>query len=197
METAALDHLWLQCQQRLFAHVAHDLKGALNGASVNLEVVRSRSERSDTPISDVTQYAAAATEQLAVVIETSTALLSVGRAVRGPSEVATVIRQIVALLADTLRSDGAKLALVVDGGVAGVTSAPASAVRLALAETLMSAAIQKRDVSVRIHPGGSPRVEIRSEATFEVFPDVGRALTEVGITIKTDGHGISIIFPGP
>jgi signal transduction histidine kinase len=197
LDTAQLDALWLRCQQRLAAHVAHDLKGALNGVSVNLEVVRGRSEDPNTHISAVHRYAGAASEQLAIVIKMATALLSIGRAVRGSAEVSTVTRQVVALLEDTLRSDGAKLELVVEGGFAGTTSAPPSAVRLALTEPLMSAVVQKQDISVRVRATAEPLVEIRSKATFEIFPDVGKALADAGITVTTDGHGISISFPRP
>jgi signal transduction histidine kinase len=192
-----LDALWLRCQQRLAAHVAHDLKGALNGISVNLEVVRGRSGDPNTHVSAVHRYAGAATEQLAIVIKMATALLSIGRAVRGSAEVSAVTRQVVGLLEDTLKSDGAKVELIVEGGFAGATSAPPSAVRLALTEPLMSAAVQKQDISVRVRATTEPVVEIQSQATFEIFPDVGKALAEAGIIFKTDGHGISISFPGP
>jgi signal transduction histidine kinase len=192
-----LDALWLRCQQRLAAHVAHDLKGALNGVSVNIEVVRGRAEDPNTHISAVQPYSVAASEQLAIVIKMATALLSIGRAVRGSAEVSTVMRQVVALLEDTLKSDGAKLELVVEGGVAGATSAPPSAVRLALTEPLMSAVVQKQDISVRVRATVEPIVEIHSKASFEIFPDVGKALADVGIIVNTDGHGISIVFPGP
>jgi signal transduction histidine kinase len=197
LNTALLDALWLRCQQRLAAHVAHDLKGALNGVSVNLEVVRSRAEDPNTHVSAVRRYAEAAGDQLGIVIKMSTALLSIGRAVRGSAEVSSVMRQIVALLEDTLRSDGAKIELLIEGGVAGATSASPSAVRLALAEPLMSAAAQKRDISIRVRAAAEPVVEIRSAATFEIFPDVGKVLANAGIVMKADGHGISIVFPGP
>lgn len=193
----SLDHLWLLCQHRLVAHIAHDLKGALNGVSVNLEVVRGRAGRPDTPASDLLQYANAARDQLEVVIHTTTALLSIGRAVRGVAEVSVIARQIVALLEDTLKSDGATIELAIDGGLAGTTSAPPSAVRLALAEMLFSQVVQKRNVAVRIKATAAPTVEIRSEGSFEMLPDIGRALADAGIQIKTDGHGISIVFPGP
>jgi signal transduction histidine kinase len=197
LNTALIDALWLRCQQRLAAHIAHDLKGALNGVSVNVEVVRGRAEDPNTHISAVKRYAGAASDQLGVVIKMSTALLSIGRAVRGSAEVSTVMRQVAALLEDTLRSDGAKLELIIEGGVAGTTSAPPSAVRLALTEPLLTAVVQKRDISVRVRATAEPIVEIQSEATFEIFPDVGKALSDAGITLKTDGHGISSMFPGP
>ncbi len=193
----SLDELWLQCQQRLVAHVAHDVKGALNGVSVNVEVVRGRAGRPETPVSDVLRYADAASEQLGVVIKMTAALLSIGRGVRGSAEVSAVARQLVSLLEDTLRSDGAKMELVIEGGLSGATSAPPSAVRLALAEALLPTVVQKRDVAVRVRATATPTVEIRSEASVEIVPDVGRALADVGVRIKTDGHGISIVFPAP
>ena len=55
----SVDALWLDTLQRICTRVAHELKGALNGVSVNLEVVRSRSERQDAPASGVARYAGA------------------------------------------------------------------------------------------------------------------------------------------
>jgi signal transduction histidine kinase len=193
----SLDQLWLRCQQRLVAHVAHDVKGALNGVSVNVEVVRGRAGRPETPVSDVLRYADAASVQLGVVIKMVAALLSIGRGVRGSAEVSEIARQFLGLLEDTLTSDGAKLELVIDGGLSGATSAPPSAVRLALGEVLLSVVAQKRDVAVRVRATATPTVEIQSEASFEILPDVGRALADAGIKVKTDGHGISMVFPAP
>jgi hypothetical protein len=193
----SIDELWLRCQQGLCSYVAHDLKGALNGVSVNLEVVRGRAERPATPITEVLRFAGAAADQLGVVIRMNNALLSIGRAARGPAEVSTIARQIVALVEDTLRSDGATLGLIVEGGMAGSTSASTTAVRLALGESLMAAALQKREVSVRIRVGASPTVEITAGTGFDVAPEVRRALDDAGISMTTDGHGISIVFPAP
>src|SRR3954467_1149191 len=125
--TATLDELWLSCQQRLVAHIAHDLKGALNGASVNVEVVRGRSERPETGITEVAQYAAAAGDQLAIVIRMTTALLTVARPIRGPVDVGTIARNLGALIDETFRVAGLKLEVTVEGGFSGPTSAPASA----------------------------------------------------------------------
>ena len=193
----SLDALWLRCQQRLFAHVAHDMKGVLNGVSVNVEVVRGRAGRPETLAADVMRYADAASAQLGVVIKMTTALLSIGRGARGLAEVSAIARQLVGLLEDTLSSDGAKIDLAIDGGLSGATSAPPSAVRLALGEALLSVVVQKRDVAVRVRATATPTVEIRSEASVEMFPDVGRALADAGIHVKTDGHGISMVFPAP
>jgi hypothetical protein len=193
----SLDELWLRCLQRLLAHVAHDMKGALNSVSVNVEVVRGRAGRPETPVAEVLRYADAASVQLGVVIKMATALLSIGRGVRGSAEVSAIARQVVGLLEDTLMSDGAKIELLIDGGLSGATSAPPSAVRLALGEALLSVVVQKRDVAVRVKATATPIVEIRSAASVEILPDIGRALANAGIKVKTDGHGISMVFPAP
>ena len=49
----AADALWLETLQRICGRAAHELKGALNGASVNLEVVRSRATRAEALASSI------------------------------------------------------------------------------------------------------------------------------------------------
>ena len=196
-EGAALDELWLSCQQRLVAHIAHDLKGALNGASVNVEVVRGRAERPETKITEISQYAGVAGDQLAIVIRMTTALLTVSRAVRGPAEVATIARTFAALMDESFRVAGLKLEVVVDGGFSGPTSASASAVRLVLGELFLLAAQQKKDLSVRLKATSPLTLEVTSTGSLELPKVVGDALTANGIVIKTAGHGISISLPSP
>lgn len=192
----ALDELWLRSLQRLTSHVAHDLKGALNGASVNLEVIRSRAENPDRPITDVQKFSGAAAESVTAVIRMTGALLSLGRAAREPVDVSLVARQMTALLEDTLRSDGGRMEIQVEGGLAAMTGAPASAVRLALGEALLAAVASKSDVSVRVRPLPAPQVRVTGGKAG--WPDgVEDALRGIGIVIETDGHGISIAFPGP
>jgi hypothetical protein len=190
----SVDELWLRCQQRLFAYVAHDLKGALNGASVNIEVVRGRAAHPD---GNVQPYAVAAAAQMESVIKTTVALLAIGRESRGPAEVSAIARQLVGLVEATVRSDGGRIDLVVEGGVAGLTSAAPSAVRLALSEVILTAAALKTEVEVRIRATESPTVVLRGGGAVEMPPEVAEALTEAEIRIQTDGHGTSIVFPGP
>jgi signal transduction histidine kinase len=192
-----LDELWLASLQALSSHVAHDLKGALNGASVNLEVVRGRAERAELPIGDVHRFSVSAIEQLSAVIRMTGALLSLARASRGPAEVSTVARQIVALLQDTLRSDGGTVDIEIEGGMPAPTSASVNAVRLALAEALYGVATAKQDVFVRIRSLPVPTAEIRSAPPATLSDEITGALGAAGIAVTTDGHGISIVFPAP
>jgi hypothetical protein len=195
--TPSVDELWLRSLQKLTAHIAHDLKGALNGVSVNLEVVRTRSERETSTGADVHRFAATAADQLAIVIRSTGALLSLGRGTRGPVEVSMVTRQVVNLLEDSSSASGGRFQLSVEGGLAAETSAPLNAVRLALAECLFAVASGNGEVAVRVRGLPSPLVLI-TPATDPGLPlEVTSALTGAGIRIVTDGHGISIMLPGP
>src|SRR5213075_1063560 len=98
-ELPSVDALWLDTLQRICTRAAHELKGALNGVSVNLEVVRSRSERPDVQASAVAKFASSAAEQLGAVIAMTDALLWLARPSREPVDIGAVIRRLDALLA--------------------------------------------------------------------------------------------------
>src|SRR4249920_2259514 len=94
---SVMDSLWLETLHRICGRAAHELKGALNGVSVNLEVVRSRSDKPDTPASSVNKYATAASNQLDGVITMTEAVLSLAREAREPVEIAMVVQKILDL----------------------------------------------------------------------------------------------------
>jgi signal transduction histidine kinase len=195
--TASLDALWLGTLQKLAAHVAHDLKGALNAASVNLEVVRSRSERESSTGADVQRFAVNSAEQMSVVIRGTLALLSLARGTRGPVEVSIVTKQIANLLDDMNPAAESRLKVSADGGMSAETAAPLSAVRLAVGECLLAVAQGTEPVSIRVNGLPSPRVQITPAVVPPLDPDAVSALAAAGIRIDTDGHGISIWLPGP
>jgi hypothetical protein len=195
--TASLDELWLRSFQALTTLIAHDLKGALNGVSVNLEVVRTRSQRESSTGADVHKFAVSAADQLGSVIRSTTSLLSLGRPARGPVEVSAVARQVTGLLADMKAGAGGKLEVVVEGGLSAETSAPLSAVRLVIAEALVTTLSGTSQVAVRVRGLPTPTVLISPAQDPGLPPDTAAALKSVGISLHTDGHGISIAFPGP
>ena len=193
----SLDALWLATLQKLSAHVAHDLKGALNGVSVNLEVVRSRSEKESTTGADVHRFAANASEQMAVVIRATTALLSLARGTRGPVEVSMVAKQVANLLDDMSSAAGGRFRVTVDGGMAAETAAPLNATRLAVVECLLAADAGAGPVTVKVSGLPTPRIHVDPATAPALTPDMEAALWAAGIEISTDGHGISIALPGP
>jgi signal transduction histidine kinase len=195
--SSAVDALWLATLQKLSAHVAHDLKGALNGVSVNLEVVRSRSEKDSTTGADVRRFATNAAEQMSIVIRATTALLSLARGTRGPVEVSLVTKQVANLLDDMSSPAGGRYQVSVEGGMSAETGAPLNAVRLAVAECLLAADSGSQPLSIRVSGLPTPRVQIHPATAPVWSPDAEAALWAAGIQITTDGHGISISLPGP
>ena len=93
-----VDARWLEALHRLVGRAAHELKGALNGVSVNQEVIRSRSENPNAMASAVSPFAAAAASQLDVVISLTDALLGLTRPAREPVDVGLEARRIAILL---------------------------------------------------------------------------------------------------
>jgi hypothetical protein len=195
--TRSVDELWLSSLQKVTAYVAHDLKGALNGVSVNLEVVRGRSEREGASGADVHKFAMSAADQLGVVIRMTNGLLALGRASRGPADASAVAKQLVGILADPMGSDGGSLEIAVDGGLSMETAAPLNAVRLAIAETILAAGAGKGQVKVRVRGVPEPEVLVTPAPGTGLDDVVVAALSGYGIRVHTDGHGISIKLPSP
>ncbi len=83
--------LWLATLQRAMARASHDVKDALNGVSVNLEVIRSRAARPDTPASAVATFGESAGHQLERLTSLLEAVLSLGRADRTPVDVGATL----------------------------------------------------------------------------------------------------------
>src|SRR5205807_9318858 len=85
--TRTLEELWLDTLERVISRAAHEVKGALNGVAVNLEVVRSRIDRGsllspDDRFTRVSRYADIAVEQLAIVVAMNEAVLWLARPAR-------------------------------------------------------------------------------------------------------------------
>src|SRR4051812_39810362 len=89
--------LWLQTLQRAMSRVSHDVKDALNGVSVNLEVIRTRAERADLPATSVAQFAEAAGNQLERLTSLLDAVLALGRPERDPVDVGQTLRRVAVL----------------------------------------------------------------------------------------------------
>lgn len=133
------DRLWLDVLQQVTSRAAHELKGALNGVSVNLEVVRGRAAQAEQPASAVSRFATSAATQLDLVIDMNEALLALARRAREPMEVGTVVRQLAALLVPVGRAAGRAIDVATDDGdLRGTTSAPGAAVRAVLGSAMLA-----------------------------------------------------------
>lgn len=198
-----IDLLWLQTLQDVVQKAAHEVKDALNGVSLNLEVIRSRSERGNADWSFMAGFATSATEQLELLSERTEALLFLSRTQRGANgavDVAVTLKHLASLLVPAAKSDGGFLA--VEGPQSSVTTAaPSVATRLALAAGLL--ALTKEG---GLGSGGRCRLESGDEivvrfshepaGTLTLDPVIASALAEHSIHSKRSGSDLLLIFPG-
>jgi signal transduction histidine kinase len=130
--------LWLHTLQRAVGRASHDVKDALNGVSVNLEVIRSRAARPEAPASAVLQFSEAAAQQLDRLTNLIEAVLAVSRPERVPADVALTLRRITTLCTASSSSTDASVSMVEDGSVGStMTRVRGDVVRLALLATLL------------------------------------------------------------
>jgi signal transduction histidine kinase len=193
---ASVEQLWLATLQRLAAGVAHELRNALNGVAVNLEVVRSRSARDGTPATSLAQYAGSASEQLEGVIAIAEALVSLNREPQRPLAAARVADQVLALLRPPLVASGGSARLVVVGE--GRTNAPPDVARIVLAAALDAAAGAaaegRTELLCVVRPASGIEVEITAGAApLPLDASVCRLAADHGIGIDA-GRGIRLSF---
>lgn len=197
---ASVGELWLDALERLCGRAAHELKGALNGVAVNLEVVRSRCERAGTAATAVASYANSASDQLGIVIETTEALLALSRSARTPTDIARLTRHVHALVGPAARSLGRRFDLTGPLDVLGATSVDADSARLAIAASALSAADAWSHVVCHGETNGTGptvRLECRDAEPASCCIDgaIVDAVSREGIQVHVDSSTISITFP--
>jgi signal transduction histidine kinase len=198
--SSSIDARWLDALQRLTSRSAHELRGALNGVSVNVEVVRSRAAKATASAAALEPFADAASAQLDDVIELTEALLGLARPAREPVEIATETKRIVTLLAAAARADNRRLHVedkVALNGL-GVTSAPGSAVRVAVCECLLAAVDASAKITcTAIADATSPAIRVQASdgETMSLPGDLVVVAAESGIDIQVEPSVISISFP--
>ncbi len=195
---STMDALWLATLQVICRRAAHEIKGALNGVSVNLEVVRSRASKPDALAWAVGKYADAAADQLDAVIAMTESVLSLARETPSSPDLGVVVRRVLDLLSPVAKADGRQLQASGSLEDLGKTSAAGSAVRFAIGRCLLAAVDASHDA--RCSPdlasdGAVVRIESLDGATLSVDDDVVAAAASAGIRIQAVSSVISISFP--
>jgi hypothetical protein len=196
---AEIEVLWLDALQQVAGRASHEIKGALNGVCVNLEVVRTRAtNQAAGPRSGLARFAAAAASQLDELVVMNEALLALARRPRDVVDVVATAGHLVALLGPVARADGYSLTVVAppaSGG--GVTSAPAAAVRLILASVMLRALDRRTTTTCRVDAGDGMvlHVECADGSTIDLDSRVAQAAAEAGIRIEGGPGGLSLAFP--
>ena len=205
-----VERRWLAMLQQLTSGVAHELRNALNGVAVNLEVVRSRAGRDGLAASALGSFAGSASDQLEQVIAMTDALMALARAGQEPAAIGRTTDQVAALVRPALAANGGALDLVVEGE--GTTHVPSAAARLFIAATLQSAlnaarpsgdAVKESGASlscrVREVDGQVKGVELRVEGAFARTPTLDPTLAtlarEYGVGVLPAERSITSTFP--
>ena len=196
----SVDELWLDVLQQVSARTAHELKGALNGVSVNLEVVRSRSARTDAAAAAVAPFAASAANQLEAVVDMTEALLRLARPPREPVDIGDTVDCLTSLLAPSARAEGGTLRVESPSrDVAVLAIRPQGNVaRLLVGAALLAALSRKGDIRCRVEVGEETVVGIEcadSEGPIELPADVLAAAAGNDIRVHCEGQSISMAFP--
>ena len=193
--------LWLAVLQRALGRAAHDVKDALNGVSVNLEVIRSRAARAEAPAASVAPFADAAAQQLERLTGLLEAVLALGRSEREPADVGITLRRVATLCSASSAATDARVS-VRDVGVGDAhTRVPGDVVRLALVSPLLEAVVGQRG-----EPRGHVECELASEADAIVVrmhadrpvpmpPEVAETLRAAGVTWSESADELSLVFP--
>jgi signal transduction histidine kinase len=203
---------WLAMLQQLTSGVAHELRNALNGVAVNLEVVRSRAGREGLAASALGSFAGSASDQLEQVIAMTDALMALTRAGQEPAAIGRTTDQVAALVRPVLAAKGGTLDLAVEGE--GTTRVPAAAARLFIAATLRAAvdaagatgdAAKARATVLTCRVGelageGEVKgVELRVEGAFARIPTLDATLAtlarEYGVGVRPAESSITSTFP--
>ena len=205
-----VERRWLAALQQLTGRVAHELRNALNGVAVNLEVVRSRAGREGLAASALGSFAGSASDQLEQVIGMTDALLALARAGQEPAAIGRTTDQVAALVRPALAATGGALELLVEGE--RTTRVPSPAARLFIAATLQAAMDAARgpgdaskeggvSLTCRVRPAASEArgVELRVEGAFVRTPMLDATLVtlanEYGVGFLPAASSITSTFP--
>jgi len=192
--------LWLAALQRALDRAAHDVKDALNGVSVNLEVVRSRAG-AGAAASAIVPFADAAAHQLDRLTALLDAVLALSRRERGPADVGITLRRVAAVCSASNAASDARVTVrevFVDDARTGVAS---DAVRLALTAPLLDVVTSRRGesrdpvVCELTGDGDALVVRLLADRAVPMPADVAEALRAVGVRWTESANELSIVFP--
>ena len=208
---AGVEALWLATLQRALGRASHDVKDALNGVAVNLEVVRGRAAKPGAAAAAVAPFADAAAQQLERLTTLIEAVLALGRAERQSADVAVTLRRIATVCGASSSSTDAEVVVEVGDVDSAVTSVAGAAVRLALAAPLLALVHGEnqsgRASAVRcvVSAGeGATVVTMGAAGRRAAMPgEVADALRDAGVrwsdraqpTAGTEANDLSLVFP--
>lgn len=191
-----LDGLWLAKLQEVVDRAAHEVKDALNGVTLNVEVVRSRAGKAELPATAIASFAEAAAAQLEALSRRVESVLVLGRPARNPADVALTLRHLAELLVPAAHADGGNLSI--DGITASApTTAPGTVVRLGLAAGLLAVSGKGRRGRCVLENGPEAVVRFSHESAgaCDLDPATAAALAGHAVRIERSPRDLTLVFP--
>lgn len=195
--TASAQALWLELLQQVASRSAHEIKGALNGVALNLEVVRGRAGDEQLAGKRIAPFAESASAQLEGLITMTEALLALSRKGSELGSVARELRLLGALLAPAAGVAGAPLQLEIPATGSGETAVGGLAVRTVLASALLAAT--GRGTGSKATLGGADALDLTLSCDDGVAPMLDPRIATIanaeGIEVRGDGSTLTLSFP--
>jgi hypothetical protein len=188
--------LWVDTLQRVGGLVSHEVRGALNGMSLNVDVLRTRSAKSG-PAASLAPFAENVSAQLEALISMTEGLVALVRPVHEPADVGALAAHLVAVLAPAVADGGSLRMQRADGIGETLTSVSGDVARLTIASALLAAVERGGKIQCRVS-GADEQVILTvagSGAALEVDGDVAMAAAEAGLRIDRRPEGLTLIFP--
>jgi hypothetical protein len=203
MATAAADvngaeraaRLWLDVLEDLASRVAHDFRNVLNGAMLNLEVVRSRASHADAD-AGISTFADAALRELERISSRTEALVWLARPPREPADVTAALGRFAALLTDVTKGEWRfSNPHAARGG--GFTAARAHDVRSLLGGALVTVIRRNVPFVCRAETAACTTVYIECESggQLALSDELSRTARAGKIDALASPHGIVLVFP--
>jgi hypothetical protein len=196
----AVERLWLDRLYALAGPVAHELRNALNGVAVNVEVVRSRA-RGEAPASSVGHFADTAADQLEVLAGLTDALVALLRPVVEPVDVGYVTARVATLLGAVARPEGGAVELVVvPDGATVRTAVPGEPLRVLVAALMLDGFDRAARLCCELDGTAAPTLRLRRASgppLPEISADVRALAAHWGARLDGGPAAWSIVLPPP
>lgn len=193
----AAPSLWLGALGRLAGRAAHELKNPLNGLALNLEVVRSRSARTDARGPALAPYVAAAVGELERMIPLVEALLALARPLSNPVDLTIAMQPFLALYGAIAAAGGGSLQVVYEAEQMFV-NADSDTVRALLAEALDVTIGSNLEVAGRVGDNeGAISIRLVGGAGRPIASKMERLAAEHDIRLNSDEDETLLLFPVP
>lgn len=188
--------MWADAYLKLVNRAAHDVRNPLNGAAVNVEVLRSRASRSDMTAASLAPFADAAAAELERTVKLVDALLAMARPAPYPVDLIALLQPLLIVYAEMALRQGGLLEVDLTEGTIIESAEQAEACRLIVASALEAAAARPGAAALRMsEDDDGVMLTVRSEAgPLEIPPAVLRSAEEAAIRCHKIPEGVTILI---